>query len=197
LVEGFMSDEMFDRWIVAADVVVLPYRNIWSSGVLERAQLYNVPAIVTDVGGLRHQVADRSGVAVVSTDAELRTALERRVRIPTREPQGNWPAGGSDLRERVQAEVISRALIRRGGPTAETHSAAHSTQTSLSFPIRAVPPLAPPAPISARLGATTAKRIVARATRWLFDPVFWEINALREATIRALDDIERRGDNQR
>src|SRR5690606_20462877 len=29
--QGYVSDELFDRWIVAADVVVLPYRNIWSS----------------------------------------------------------------------------------------------------------------------------------------------------------------------
>ncbi|MCB0963407.1 MAG: glycosyltransferase family 4 protein, partial [Acidimicrobiales bacterium] len=28
---GYVSDEAFDRWIVAADTVVLPYRHIWSS----------------------------------------------------------------------------------------------------------------------------------------------------------------------
>ncbi|HEY4375527.1 MAG TPA: glycosyltransferase family 4 protein, partial [Acidimicrobiales bacterium] len=38
---GFVGDEAFDRWIVAADTVVLPYRHIWSSGVAERAALYD------------------------------------------------------------------------------------------------------------------------------------------------------------
>ena len=33
---GYVSDEAFDRWIVAADTVVLPYRHIWSSSVAER-----------------------------------------------------------------------------------------------------------------------------------------------------------------
>lgn len=30
--EGYLSDETFDVWLVAADLVVLPYRHIWSSG---------------------------------------------------------------------------------------------------------------------------------------------------------------------
>jgi len=34
--EGFVSDERFDEWLLAADCLVLPYREIWSSGVLEQ-----------------------------------------------------------------------------------------------------------------------------------------------------------------
>ena len=45
----YVSDEQFDRWLVASDVVVLPYRNIWSSGVLERALLYDRQVIATAV----------------------------------------------------------------------------------------------------------------------------------------------------
>src|SRR5206468_4239631 len=37
LVRGFVDDAEFDRWICAADVVVLPYRRSFSSGVLARA----------------------------------------------------------------------------------------------------------------------------------------------------------------
>src|SRR4029453_17618216 len=58
----YVSDEQFDRWLVASDVVVLPYRNIWSSGVLERALLYDRRVIATAVGGLSHQAAARPGV---------------------------------------------------------------------------------------------------------------------------------------
>jgi glycosyltransferase involved in cell wall biosynthesis len=190
LVEGFVSDELFDRWIVAADVVVLPYRNIWSSGVLERAQLYGVPAIVTDVGGLRNQVAGRSDVAIVAADIDLRTAMEQHARTPVDESHEPWPSGGADLREQVQAEVIARAALRRGGPVSQTTTTSSSAVRSVSTPVRAVPPLAVPAPVSARVGATTAKRLVFRSTRWLIDPLIWQVNAVRDATIRALDEVD-------
>jgi|GEM_PF-330488 len=39
LIENFVSDVDFDRWLKAADVVILPYEEIWSSGVGARAQL--------------------------------------------------------------------------------------------------------------------------------------------------------------
>src|SRR5439155_595594 len=58
----YVSDEAFDRWIVASDVLVLPYRHIWSSGVLERAALYDRPVIITRVGGLEAQAAGRASV---------------------------------------------------------------------------------------------------------------------------------------
>ena len=41
------DDEEFDRWIGAADAVVLPYRRAWSSGVLARAHALGTPAIVS------------------------------------------------------------------------------------------------------------------------------------------------------
>ena len=55
LVESFVSNEDFDTWIAAADCVVLPYSEIWSSAVLGRAQLLDRPAIVSTVGGLPEQ----------------------------------------------------------------------------------------------------------------------------------------------
>ncbi|MDQ3897768.1 MAG: glycosyltransferase family 4 protein, partial [Actinomycetota bacterium] len=68
----WLSDEEFDRWLVAADVVVLPYRRIWSSSVLERAALYRRPIIVTAVGGLESQGNGRA--VVVEDDADLARA---------------------------------------------------------------------------------------------------------------------------
>ncbi|MGH9056310.1 MAG: glycosyltransferase family 4 protein, partial [Acidimicrobiales bacterium] len=61
----YVSDEQFDAWIIAADALVLPYREIWSSGVVERAALYDRPVVVTDVGGLPGQVDG----ALVARDA--------------------------------------------------------------------------------------------------------------------------------
>ena len=45
--EGYVSDEQFDTWIVAADTLVLPYRLIWSSGVVERRAGYQRPIVAT------------------------------------------------------------------------------------------------------------------------------------------------------
>jgi glycosyltransferase involved in cell wall biosynthesis len=73
LVEGFVGEDDLDRWVAAADAVVLPYRRSWSSGALARAQRLEVPAVVTAVGGLPEQATDRD--VVVEDDAALARAL--------------------------------------------------------------------------------------------------------------------------
>lgn len=133
---GYVSDELFDRWIVAADVVVLPYRSIWSSGVLERVRLFRRPMIATAVGGLPHQAAGQDDVTLVDTDDELRRAMWERAGAHERQPAAGapWsdlvgrlrdPMGRSDpgdpprvrddgLRARVQSEVRLRAAMTSG-----------------------------------------------------------------------------------
>jgi glycosyltransferase involved in cell wall biosynthesis len=74
---GFLSDEEFDRWIVAADVLVLPYRQGWSSNVMERGLLYDRPVIMSNVGGMSEQGIDRPGVTLVDDDLELIHAVRR------------------------------------------------------------------------------------------------------------------------
>ena len=53
--EEFISNEEFDTWIAACDYVITPYREIWTSGILARASLFDKKAIVRDVGGLKEQ----------------------------------------------------------------------------------------------------------------------------------------------
>lgn len=72
--ESFVSNEDFDTWLVAADWVVLPYSEIWSSGVLARARLLDRPAIVSAVGGLPDQAGPRD--ILFHSDEELRAAFE-------------------------------------------------------------------------------------------------------------------------
>jgi glycosyltransferase involved in cell wall biosynthesis len=71
--EEYVTDEEFDLWIGAADVIVLPYKRAWSSGALARARALRTPAIVSAVGGLVEQtgLAD----AVFRTDEELAELL--------------------------------------------------------------------------------------------------------------------------
>ena len=75
LVERYLDETELDRWVAAADAVVLPYRRSWSSGALARAQALGTPAVVTAVGGLPEQASDRDHV--VRDDAELAAALAR------------------------------------------------------------------------------------------------------------------------
>ena len=73
--EGYLDDTQFDRWIVAADVLVLPYRHGFSSNVMERGRLYERPVIVSGTSGMAEQGADRQGVTIVADDSELVDAV--------------------------------------------------------------------------------------------------------------------------
>lgn len=198
---GYVSDELFDRWIVAADVVVLPYRSIWSSGVLERAALYDRPVIATAVGGLPHQAAQRPAVTLVADDAALRTAVwaaagERA--LVRQDERDRWATAGPELRATVQAQLRRRAAADRGtrvpvltdrpGGLAPTEAAvAAAADGARSAPVRRLHPLELPPTTSGRSSAAVVKRAVRRLTAWQLEPVVRQVNALRAATVDALD----------
>jgi glycosyltransferase involved in cell wall biosynthesis len=77
LVLETVSDLEFDLWLQAADTVILPYREISSSGVSARASLFGTPAIVTAVGALPEQAGPSD--VVVSGDEEIRDAMAARI----------------------------------------------------------------------------------------------------------------------
>jgi hypothetical protein len=185
----YVSDEQFDRWLVASDVVVLPYRNIWSSGVLERALLYDRKVIATAVGGLSHQAAARPGVTLVD-DAGLAGAMWRargQAGLGPDPAEAAWPTGPERLRERVQEQVVARATRRRGLPVRTGNGQAAAVAGQGSLPLRRLPPLGLPPATSARPGVSLLKRLVRRATGWQVDPLVAQVNALREVTIQALE----------
>lgn len=74
VIETYLSDELFDMWILAADYVVIPYREIWSSGVAARTKLLNRPAIAANAGGLREQLIE--GSLLFDNDIQLVEALK-------------------------------------------------------------------------------------------------------------------------
>jgi glycosyltransferase involved in cell wall biosynthesis len=77
--ERYVDDDEFDRWIVASDALLLPYRHGWSSNVMERGILYDRPVIMSRVGGMAEQGENRPGVTLVSNDEELVRAVRRIV----------------------------------------------------------------------------------------------------------------------
>jgi glycosyltransferase involved in cell wall biosynthesis len=72
-IETYVTDELFDAWIVAADCVVIPYRKIWSSGVAARAAMLGRPVIASAAGGLSEQLPE--GSRVFQSDEELAEAM--------------------------------------------------------------------------------------------------------------------------
>jgi glycosyltransferase involved in cell wall biosynthesis len=56
--EGWIDDEVFDAWLAAADLVILPYLGVASSGVGARASIYDKPLIIRNLPNLTEQFPD-------------------------------------------------------------------------------------------------------------------------------------------
>jgi glycosyltransferase involved in cell wall biosynthesis len=184
---GFVTDDEFDAWLVASDIVVLPYRRIWSSGVLERAALYDRPVIATSVGGLPEQA--RADTVVVDDDAGLVRAMRAVVaeRLPSAAADRGWTFGHVD-RETVMAEIRARAAAERGGAVVTSDGDGPSVRaTRASVPLRRLPTLEPPPPRSLRPLAALVKRVTRRLTGWQIDPIVEHVNRLHQATVDALE----------
>jgi glycosyltransferase involved in cell wall biosynthesis len=199
--DTYVSDELFDVWIIAADTVVLPYRHIWSSSVLERAGLYDRDIIATKVGGLAAQAPE--GTILVGSDEDLAhamaDALVRRsgaARIVDRDAEAPaWPDPGGVDHDTIQAAVASRADAARGRPIVATgrESAALATRRHRGGgrSLDDMEPLMLPPPTSARPIAGLVKRVVLTLTAWLLNPIVERINQLQRATADALVERDR------
>lgn len=181
--EGYLSDEAFDRWLVAADVVVLPYRQIWSSSVMERALLYDRSVIATTVGGLAAQRSSRR-VVLVDDDEALSRAMATAVGCAPAASAPHWPVD----REAVQIEVRSRAAAHRGSTPRPGRTPDRTmSHGDASAPLRRLPPLELPGTASSRAGGALAKALVRRLTAWQLDVVVHHVNRLQTATVEALE----------
>jgi glycosyltransferase involved in cell wall biosynthesis len=67
LADHFIPDDNVHTYFSAADLCVLPYRTATQSGVTATAFHFGVPALVTDVGGLKDAVG-KKGVAIPKDD---------------------------------------------------------------------------------------------------------------------------------
>jgi glycosyltransferase involved in cell wall biosynthesis len=75
----FVPDEETELYFKAADVLVLPYRHIFQSGVLFLGYDFGLPVLAADVGSLREDVVEgRTGFVFRPEDpADLARAIER------------------------------------------------------------------------------------------------------------------------
>ena len=68
-IHEFLSNNMIEKLMIASDLLVLPYKTASQSGVLSQAWQYNLPSIVTNVGGLSEYVDEgKSGYIVDSNN---------------------------------------------------------------------------------------------------------------------------------
>lgn len=75
----YIPDEETEVFFKAADVLVLPYRHIYQSGVLFLGHSFGVPVIAADVGSLKDDIVDgKTGFVCKPEDpADLADVLER------------------------------------------------------------------------------------------------------------------------
>jgi len=190
---GYVSDELFDRWILASDVVVLPYREIWSSGVIERAALFDRPVIATRVGGLEEQATQRR-VTFVDDDDALAEAMAAAAGLEL--DAGDPAVDDSELEKlpwaELQEAVVRRAAVRGGGHRSKGSSAATRTGRRdddldrASVLVRRVPPYVTPPPSSTRPGVPAVKRVVQRLTAWQLAPLISRVDNLQTATANSM-----------
>ena len=74
----FIRDEEMELYLKAADVLVLPYKDIFQSGVLFLAYSYGLPVVATDVGSFREEIVEgKTGFVCKPGDpADLAKTLE-------------------------------------------------------------------------------------------------------------------------
>ena len=68
----YIKDSEVTDYFSAADIAVLPYRSATQSGISSVSYHFEVPMIVTDVGGLKETIGDR-GTGIVAADGKPET----------------------------------------------------------------------------------------------------------------------------
>ena len=75
----YIKDSEVTDYFSAADIAVLPYRSATQSGISSVAYHFEVPMIVTDVGGLKETIGDR-GTGIVAPDGKPETIADEITR---------------------------------------------------------------------------------------------------------------------
>ncbi|HBN06643.1 MAG TPA: hypothetical protein DD434_12790 [Bacteroidales bacterium] len=71
MVNSFIDNEDIEPYFKAADMVAMPYYSGTQSGILMMAYGFNVPVVVTDVGGISELVKnDETGIVVKNNEVE-------------------------------------------------------------------------------------------------------------------------------
>lgn len=119
----FIPDAETEVYFKAADVIVLPYRHIFQSGVLSLAYSFGVPVIATDVGSLREDIVEGStGLVCKPEDAgDLARAIREYFRSPLYEGLERHRAEIQDYaRKKYSWELVSDITTAMYAQVAQT-----------------------------------------------------------------------------
>ena len=76
----YIKDSEVTEYFSAADIAVLPYRSATQSGISSVAYHFEIPMIVTDVGGLKETIGDR-GTGLLSKEGTPEAIYEEILRF--------------------------------------------------------------------------------------------------------------------
>jgi D-inositol-3-phosphate glycosyltransferase len=109
----FIPDDQTEIYFKAADVLVLPYRHIYQSGVLFLGYSFDLPVLAADVGALKVEIVEgKTGFVFKPEDpVDLAKALERFfasdlfLDLKSRQEIGNY------ARERYSWDVVGKITM--------------------------------------------------------------------------------------
>lgn len=107
----YIKDSEVKDYFSAADLAVLPYRSATQSGISAIAYHFEVPMVVTDVGGLRQSIGDR-GTGLVARKADVDCIVEE-IRAYFSDPNLKTHCVNSIRaeKERLSWKTFSRKLL--------------------------------------------------------------------------------------
>ncbi len=86
IVAKYIPDDELQIYFNACDIVVTPYTEITTSGVIPLAYAFSRPVVTTDIGGLKDIVNEKIGILVPPNNAEaLRKGIEQLFRMDIEE----------------------------------------------------------------------------------------------------------------
>lgn len=108
----FISDSQVKYYLCAADCVVQPYRNATQSGVTPLAYHFEVPIIVTNVGGLPAMVPDgKVGLIAGPNAADIAEKIEEYLRTG----KEHFLPGLREEKKKYSWSILVDAIVEEGG----------------------------------------------------------------------------------
>lgn len=111
MVTRHIEDDEVQHFLLAADCLVLPYRDVLTSGVAMLAMSFGRPVVAPRLGALADVITDVAGVLFQHTTAEAFTAAMREVRARRYDEQAILRHAAT-FDWRVNAEATAAALYR-------------------------------------------------------------------------------------
>lgn len=109
---GFIADSEIKHYLCAANVIIQPYRNATQSGVTPLAYHFEVPMIVTDVGGLAAMVPDGKAGLIARPDA---ASIADKIREMFRKGTGHFLPFLQEEKKKYSWEIMTAEIYKAAG----------------------------------------------------------------------------------